>query len=182
MILKLALVGIGLAVLVAVLLFWRRARSGSLSGVLPYRELVREMSGNLKAGQNEGPLSEAEIRETLSTLPKAGRAGAQEIQSRLRSTDRTVIRVAAIEMLASLTPLPAEDYWTLNLLAELANHPVPNESAQFIISHFKRMSADREMLGPALVLIGNGEALADAEEGEEGRLLVSYSIPSRRRS
>lgn len=165
--LKIGLIVAVLAVVVVALTLWLRTRSGT--------------SEDAAVVQNSSRiLTENEIRKLLWTIPKAGWHGAQEIQSRLHEQDKAVSRKVALEILAAMESPPTEDYWTLRSLVEIAGHPIPDESAQSVIRHFKRMEKNREMLGPTLVLIGTesaGRALIKAEEASEGRYFSRVTFP-----
>jgi hypothetical protein len=166
MILKIGLVTV-LAVIGVALTLWLRTRGGLFESTVT-------------AQNNDRQLTEAEIRELLRTIPKAGWHGAQEIQSRLHKPDKAISRKVALEFLAAMGSLPIEDYWTMRSLAEIAGHPIPDESARAIINHFKRMEKNREMLGPALVVIGTesaGRTLTEAEEASEGRYFSRVAFP-----
>jgi hypothetical protein len=166
MMLKIGLIVAVLAVVVALAL-WLRTRSETAEGIASVQK-------------NQRQLTEAEIRDLLRTIPKAGWHGAQEIQSHLHEEDKAISRKVALEILATMESSPIEDYWTLRSLAEIAGHPIPDESAQSVIGHFKRMEKNREMLGPTLVLIGTesaGKALIEAEEANEGRYFSRVAFP-----
>ena len=167
MMLKVGLMVAILAVVATALTLWLRSRSGT--------------SENAEVAQNnDRQLTESEIRELLRTIPTAGWHGAQEIQSRLREQDKAILRKIALEVFAEMESPPTEDYWTLRSLAEIAAHPIPDELAQSVIRHFKRMEKNREMLGPTLVLIGTGsagKALIEAEEASEGRYFSRVAFP-----
>lgn len=167
MLLKIVLIVAVIAVVVAALTLWLRTRSGTFEGTAT-------------AQNNDRQLTDDEIRDLLRTIPKAGWHGAQEIQSRLHEQDKAISRKVALEILAAMGSPPIDDYWTLRSLAEIAGHPIPDESARSIISHFKRMEKNREMLGPTLVLIGTesaGKTLTEAEEASEGRYFSRVAFP-----
>ena len=142
-----------------------------------------------RAGASEGPsetkltqstMKEGEIRKLLQGLPDAGWHAAQEVVSRLGNQDRSVCRKVAIETLEGMAMPSAQDFWTMRALSEIAGHPLPSGSSQAIIGHFRKMEKNREMLGPALVLIGTeaaGKALIEAEEANEGRYFSRIAYP-----
>lgn len=167
MTLKIGLIMAVLAVTVVALALWLRTRSGTF-----------EIAAT--AQNNDRQLTEDEIRALLRTIPKAGWHGAQEIQSRLHNQSKVISRKVALGVLAETGSPPIEDYWTMRSLTEIAGHPIPDESARSIISHFKRMEKNREMLGPTLVLIGTelaGKALIEAEAASEGRYFSRVAFP-----
>ncbi len=167
MTLKIGLIVAVLAVAVVALALWLRTRSGTFERAAT-------------AQNNDRQLTEDEIRDLLRTIPKAGWHGAQEIQSRLQKQDKAISREVALEVLAEIGSPPIEDYWTVRSLAEIAGHPIPDESARSIISHFKRMEKNQEMLGPTLVLTGTepaGKALIEAEAASEGRYFSRVAFP-----
>lgn len=167
MMLKIGLIVAVLAFAVVALAQWIRTRSAMFKGAVT-------------AQNNDRQLTEDEIRELLRTIPKAGWQGAQRIQSRLHKQDKAFSRKVALDLLAAMESPPIEDFWTLRSLAEIAKHPIPDESAQHIINHFNRMEKNREMLGPTLVLIGTesaGKTLIEAEEASEGRYFSRVAYP-----
>ena len=167
MMIKIGLI-VGVLVIFGVALaLWLRGRSGT--------------TGRAEVTQKgDHQFTENEIRELLKTIPAAGWHGAQDIQLRLREQDKAISRKVALEILTGIKSPPIEDYWTLRSLTEIAGHPIPEEIAQSVIGHFKRMEKNREMLGPALVLIGTepaGKALIEAEEVSEGRYFSRVVFP-----
>jgi hypothetical protein len=166
MMIKMGMIVAVLVIFVVALTLWLRSRSGPESA---------------EATQNsDRQLTEGEIRKLLRTIPTAGWHGAQEIQSRLREQDKAISRKVALEVLAAMESPPTDDYWTMRSLAEIAGHPIPDNLAQSVIRHFKRMEKNREMLGPTLVLIGTesaGKALIEAEEASEGRYFSRVAFP-----